>query len=86
LSRFRLKQASTFWTFGTASRQSRMASGMQAALAEAETLMASSPTAETAGMNATMHTPTMNVLRKDILILPSAATWPDRAVRWNSDR
>ena len=53
-----------------ASRQSLTASGMQAALAEADTLMASSPTAETAGMSANRHTPTMKVFRKDMLVLP----------------
>jgi hypothetical protein len=65
-SRFRLKQASTLWTFGMASRQSLIASGMQAALSEADTLMASSPVAETAGANATKQRPTKSAFRKDM--------------------
>src|SRR6185369_534742 len=64
--------------FGTASRQSRSASGMQAALAEADTFMASSPTAEAAGSTATRQRPTNSAFRKDMLVLPdqsSGALW-----------
>src|SRR5713226_6681620 len=43
---------------------------MQAALADAVTLMASSPTAETVGVKATRQRPTNSASRKDMPVLP----------------
>jgi hypothetical protein len=53
-----------------ASRQSLIASGMQAALSDALTLTSSSAEAETAGANATRQTPTTSAFRRDMLVLP----------------